>query len=321
MNKKPKIIITDFINDNLEPEKALLDGRADIQALDALSESELQGRVEDADVLIVYHCLRVSQATIRQLKNCKLIVRAGVGIDNVDHQYAASKSIPMVNIPDYGSEDVADTAMSMLLSLMRGTHGLNSRLRADIGPWSFTQVQPLHRLRGCKLGIVGLGRIGTAMALRAKAFGMDVAFYDPYKADGYEKALGIRREENLATLLSSSDAVSLHCPLTPKTKHLINANTLSLMKQGAYLINTARGAVVDTSAIPRVLETGQLRGAGIDVLENEPPGKDDPIIKAWKNPGHPAHHQLIVNPHAAFYSEEGLMEIRRRSMKAFLDVL
>lgn len=320
MDKKTKIIITDFINDNLKPEKNFLSGKADISSVYAFSERELWGKVEDADALIVYHCITITKETIQKLERCKLIVRAGVGIDNVDYAFAATKGIPVVNIPDYGSEDVADTAMGLLLSLMRGTHYMNSRLREDAGPWSFTQVQPLHRIRNRKLGIIGLGRIGTAMALRAKVFGMKVTYYDPYKADGYEKSLGIQKTESLDLLLNTSDVISLHCPLTAETKHMINATTLSEMKPGAYLINTARGGVVETSAIPPALESGQLCGVGIDVLEREPP-HNDPIIDAWREKKHPAYHRLIINPHAAFYSEEGLLEIRKRSVKAFLDVL
>jgi D-3-phosphoglycerate dehydrogenase/C-terminal binding protein len=242
-------------------------------------------------------------------------VRAGVGIDNIDYRYARTCGIPVVNIPDYGSEEVADSAVAMMLSLMRGTHFFNSRLRSNLGSWSYTQAQPLFRLRNSKIGIVGLGRIGTAMALRAKALGMEVSFFDPYKPDGYDKALGIKRVEKLEALLEHSKVISLHCPLKEETHHLINTETLTYMPQGSFLVNTARGAIVDTTAIPDALKSGRLAGAGIDVLEQEPPF-DDRIIQAWQDPEHPAYHRLIINPHAAFYSEEGLQEIRARSALA-----
>lgn len=315
MNKKCKVVITDFITGSLEPEERILNDLAEVVAIDARSEEDLRGVVEDADAIILYHCLWISKDTIARLKKCKLIVRAGVGIDNVDYAYARTCGIPVVNIPDYGSEDVADTAMGMMLSLMRGIHFLNSRLRSGIGAWSYTQVQPLSRLRNSTIGIVGLGRIGTAMALRAKALGMNVAFYDPFKSDGYDKALGIKRVETLQGLLEGAKAVSLHCPLTEETHHLIDATALERMPQGAYLINTARGAVVDTRAIPDAIKSGRLAGAGIDVLEHEPP-LDEAIVQAWQDPEHPAYHRLIINPHAAFYSEEGLGEIRLRSAQA-----
>lgn len=315
MSKKYKVIITDFVSGSLEIEKAVLNDLAGVVALNALSEKELIGKIEEADAVILYHLLSVSRDTIARLKNCKLLVRAGVGIDNVDYRYARTVGIPVVNIPDYGLEDVADTAMGMMLSLMRGIHFLNSRLRSGIGDWSYVQVQPLMRLRNCKMGIVGLGRIGTAMALRAKALGMDVSFYDPYKPDGYDKALGIRRVETLQALLQESKVVSLHCPLTEETHHLINTKALASMPYGSYLINTARGAVVDTGIIPDALQSGHLAGAAIDVLEQEPP-VNDPLVQAWQDPQRIAHHRLIINPHAAFYSQEGLDEIRLRSAQA-----
>lgn len=320
MNKKFKVVITDFITGSLEPEQRLLNGPAEVVALGANTEEDLIGKVEDADALILYHLISITPLTLSRLKQCKLIVRAGVGTDNIDHRYARSCGIPVVNIPDYGSEDVADTAMGMLLSLMRGIHFLDSRLQAGQGEWSYTQVQPLARLRNSKIGIVGLGRIGTAMALRAKAFGMEVSFYDPYKPDGYDKALGIRRVESLPVLLEQSKVVSLHCPLTAETHHLINEDALAAMPDGAYLINTARGAVVDTRIIPNALQRGRLAGAAIDVLEQEPP-LNDALVKAWQDPGHAAYHRLIVNPHAAFYSQEGLAEIRVRSASACLRAL
>jgi D-3-phosphoglycerate dehydrogenase/C-terminal binding protein len=193
---------------------------------------------------------------------------------------------------------------------------MDSRLKEGQGPWLYLQVVPLARLRGSVLGIVGLGRIGTAMALRGKALGMDVLFHDPYKPDGYEKALGIRRTESLDDLLSQSLIVSLHCPHTQETHHLIDAAALAKMPRGSYLVNTARGAVVDNAAIPEALASGRLAGAGIDVLEHEPPPADDPLVSAWRDPAHPAHHRLILNPHAAFYSEAGLLDMRRKGAEA-----
>ena len=149
-----------------------------------------------------------------------------------------------------------------------------------MGPWLYTQVIPLHRLRGRVFGIVGLGRIGTAAALRAKALGMDVVFYDPYKPSGYEKALGVRRVEQVDELFAQSHVFSLHCPLTDETFHLVNRKTIAKLPRGAYLINTARGAIVDTTALPEALASGQLAGAGIDVLDQEPPPADHPLL--WR---------------------------------------
>ena len=316
MSAKHQVIIADFINDQLAPEREILGPLADVTALAARHEDELRGRIEQAAAIILYHELALTRATIERLIDCKLIVRGGVGYDNVDRQFARSRGIPVANVPDYGNEEVADTAIAMMMTLARGVHVLNSRLRAAEGEWSYLQAVPLARLRGRVFAVVGLGRIGTAAALRAKALGMDVVFYDPYKPDGYDKALGVRRAETLDELLADAYVVSMHCPLTEETQNMINAETLALMPRATYLINTARGGIVDTTALPDALASGQLAGAGIDVLPQEPPAADTPLLEAWRDPSHPAHHRLILNPHAAFYSEEGLLDMRIKTAEA-----
>jgi D-3-phosphoglycerate dehydrogenase/C-terminal binding protein len=264
---------------------------------------------------MVYHSITLTKRTIERLKHCRLIVRCGVGFDNVDHGFARTMGIPVANVPDYGSEEVADTAIGMALALARGITVLNSRLRAGEGPWSHTAVAPLHRLRGRIFGIVGLGRIGTAAAVRAKAFGMEVVFYDPWKPDGYDKALGIRRVEELGELLQQSHVLSLHCPLSDETRGMITAEALAQLPRGAFLVNTARGGIVDTAAVAAAIASGHLAGAGIDVFPQEPP-VDDPLVAVWRDPSHPAHHRVLVNPHAAFYSEAGLFDMRVKGAEA-----
>jgi len=308
-----EVVITDLIDDDLEPEREVLGELARVTALHARSEAELAGRIERADAVILYHELALTEATIGRLERCRVIVRGGVGFDNVDRPFARRRGIPVTNVPDYGTEEVADSALAMLLALGRGVHLANSVLRAGQGDWSYERAVPLLRLRGGVLGLVGLGRIGTAMAMRGKALGMDVAFYDPYKPDGYDKSLGIRRVETLDELLAQSLAVSLHCPLSDETLHLIEVRAIAKMRRGAYLVNTARGGVVDCRALPEALASGQLAGAGIDVLEQEPPRPDDPLLQAWRDPQHPAHHRLILNPHLAWYCREGQRELRRKT--------
>ena len=316
MTDLAKVVVTDFITDQLTDEKRILDGIATVEALGAEHEDDLAGRIEDADAMMMYHAIEVTEKTIARLEKCRLIVRCGVGFDNVDHLFARSRGIDVATVPDYGTEDVADSAIGMMLSLTRGIHFLNSRLRAGRGEWSYTQVEPLRRLRGRVLGIIGIGRIGTAVAQRAKALGMDVAFYDPFKPDGYEKALGVRRVEELEQLLDQAFVVTPHCPLTDETRHMIDAAAIARMPRGSYLVNTSRGGVVDTSAIPAAIESGQLGGAAIDVLEVEPPPEDYPLIAAWRDPNHPAHDRVIVNPHSAFYCVEGLTDMRVKSTEA-----
>jgi C-terminal binding protein len=311
-----KIIVTDFINDSLEPERRILGDIATVEARDAYREEELTGHVEDATALMLYHNLRLTRKTIARLECCELIVRCGVGYDNVDHAFARQRGITVTNVPDYGTEEVADSAIGLMLTMTRGIGLLNSRLRAGQGPWLYTQTAPLHRLRGRVFGVVGLGRIGSAAALRAKALAMDVAFYDPYKPDGFDKALGIRRCESFDELLAQVFVLSLHCPLTDETRHIVDARAIATMPPGAYLVNTARGGVVDAAAVPPAIASGQLAGAAIDVLEQEPPEADDPLVAAWRDPTHPAHHRLLITPHTAFYSEEGLLDIRLKASDA-----
>ncbi|MEZ6067582.1 MAG: C-terminal binding protein [Planctomycetaceae bacterium] len=306
----PRVIVTDFIAEPLDIERRILGDAAEVVALGAMSEAELDGRIEDAAAIMLYHFISLTRTTIERLRNCKLIVRCGVGFDNVDRAAARECGIAVANVPDYGSEEVADSAIGMLLSLTRGIHFLQQRLHAKGGPWIYSQARPLHRLRGRTLGILGVGRIGIATALRAKALGLHVIFHDPYAADGTDKALGIERVESLRELLERSNIVSLHTPLTTETRHIINHETIGWMRPGSFLINTARGGVVDAAAVLAGIESGQLAGAGLDVLEVEPPRDDDPLLVAWRDPAHPAHDRLILNPHAAFYSEEGLGDMR-----------
>ena len=310
MSSRFKVVITDFVGEPLDVERRILGDLADITALNARHEDELAGRIEDADAVMVYHFLKISEFTLARLRNCKVIIRCGAGFDNVDGAACRARGIPLCNVPDYGSEEVADSALGMALSLMRGIHFLNSRLRRGHGAWTYEQFKPVHRLRGRVFGIVGVGRIGTAAALRAKAFGFDVVFHDPLAPDGREKALGVRRVESLGELLAQSDVVSLHCPLTPETHHLMNRDTIAQMRPGAFLVNTARGGAVEPLAVLDALARGHLGGAGLDVLEQEPPAEDHPLLVAWRYPQHPAHDRLILNPHAAFYCEEGLNDMR-----------
>lgn len=317
MSQKYRVVITDFISGDLSPEQQILGGLATVDALDAHSPADLHGKIEDVDGIMLYHNLALREETLKRLTKCRIIVRCGVGVDNIDRPYARSKGIILANVPDYGTEEVADSALALTLSLLRGTHTLNSILQENPqASWSYSHVAPLHRIRGKTFGMVALGRIGMAAALRAKAFGMRVVFYDPYVSSGMDKALGIERADTLDELLRQSFVLSIHCPLTPETHHLIGKKELERMPPGGYLVNTARGAVVDSAAVIECIANGHLAGAGLDVLAQEPPPADDPLIVAWRDPNHPVHHRVIINPHSAFYSVEGLMDMRIKGAQA-----
>jgi C-terminal binding protein len=311
-----RVAVADFLSDDLSPEREVLGDLADVVALAASSEAELPGRIDDADAIMLYHEVTLGEGTIRRLTRCKLIVRCGVGYDNVDGAAARRRGIPLANVPDYGTEEVADSAIGLTLALVRGIHRYDLRLKRDPAAWNYREAAPLMRLRGRVFGVVGLGRIGTAAALRAKALGMDVSFYDPYRPDGSDKALAVRRVEQLPDLLAQSFVLSLHCPLTEETRHLIDAAALAAMPRGSYLVNTSRGGVVDLTAVPDAIRSGRLAGAGIDVFSHEPPPDDHPLVAAWRDPADPCHDRVILNPHAAFYSEEGLLDIRVKAARA-----
>src|SRR5882672_605431 len=249
MSQRAQVVVTDFITEPLDHERRILGDLAEVRALNAFSEEDLVGQIEEADAIMLYHFISLTARTIQRLKQCKLIVRCGVGFDNVESRMARERGITVANVPDYGTEDVADSAIGMMLALTRGVLYLNSRLQHRQGPWIYTQVQPLHRLRGRVFGIIGIGRIGTATALRAKALGMDVVYYDPYVPQGRDKSLGVRAAETLDELLAQAHVVSAHCPLTPETKHIMNRDSIAKMRPGSFLVNTSRGGVVDVLAV------------------------------------------------------------------------
>ena len=309
---KPIILVTDFISEPLDFEREIIGDLATVSALDAQSPEDLAKKITDATALMVYHFAKITRAMMERMPSLKLIVRCGAGYDNVDWRAARDLGIDVANVPDYGSEDVADTAIALTLSIARGTHRLSHLCQAGTQNWTYELVVPLRRIRGQVFGIIGCGIIGSAAALRAKALGFDVVFYDPKAADGTDKSLGIRRAETLEELCRQSNVISCHCDLNESTRHIVNCQVIDWLQPSSILVNTARGAVVDPVAVLYGLENGKLLGAGIDVLEREPPKDDEPLIQAWRNPNHPAYDRLIITPHAAFYSQEGLGDMRRK---------
>lgn len=307
------VYITDFWDGPVDVEQAALGDAATVVALHAHRESELLPRIADAAGLLVWHDIRIGAATIEALHRCRAIVRVGVGFDNVDLDAARRRDIVVCNVPDYGIEDVADHAIALMLALVRNLPRLGADLRARPAYWNARRCARTPRLRGMVFGVIGLGRIGSATALRAKAFGMDVVEFDPYIPDGRDKALGVRRADSLDELLAQSDVVSLHTPLNESTRGMMSAAALEECKRGAILINTARGPICDTAAVLGAIESGRLAGAGLDVLPVEPPPEDDPLLVAARDPQHPAHYRVLLTPHSAFYTEEGFEEMRRKA--------
>ena len=258
----------------------------------------------------------IDAKAIPHLKRTRIVVRHGVGFDIVDLEACGEAGIAVCNVPDYGTTEVADSAIAMMLSFARGTAGLDAMLRADLkNGWTHVHNVTGRRLRGACFGLVGLGRIGTAAGLRARAFGMDVAFYDPFLPNGTELALGFRRARTLPELLGIADVVSIHTPLTKDTRGMINASAVAAMKQGAYVINTARGPICDTAALVDGLKSGKLGAVGLDVLPKEPGSLEDPFVAAW-NANEPwIRGRALLNPHSGFYSPDSFVDLRRKAME------
>ncbi|HVY19706.1 MAG TPA: C-terminal binding protein [Bauldia sp.] len=269
------------------------------------------------DAVVVWHEMLIDRAFVAALKRCRIIVRAGVGFDHIDLAAAAEAGLPVCNTPDYGTSEVADHAIGLMLALRRGIVSYHQHLVADPrAGFDYTKAPLVRRLRGRVFGIVGLGRIGIATAIRAKAFGMNVVAYDPYVSRGSEIAVGVDRVESLKELLTVSDVVSIHCPLTDETRNMINARSLAQMKRDAILINTARGAIVDIPALVEALRAGTIAGAGVDVLPIEPPRDDDVLADAYRGRKDPmVGDRLIVTPHAAWSSPESVSDARRLAVE------
>lgn len=306
-------------NSHPKPLIALLDGRdcsiempilkdvATVAFCDASSITEVHEKVLDEAVgALMWHTITLTREDLEKFKSLKVIVRIGSGIDNVDIKAAADLGIVVCNVPGYGVEEVADTTLCLILNLYRRTYWLaNMVLQEGKRFHSSEQVREAAngcaRIRGDTLGIVGLGRVGTAVALRAKAFGFSVLFYDPYISDGVEKGLGITRVYTLTDLLYQSDCVSLHCSLNEHNQFIIGHMTIKQMRPGAFLVNTARGGLVDEAALAEALRSERIRAAALDVVSSDVSSPESPL-KDLPN--------LIVTPHSAWFSEASCAELR-----------
>lgn len=305
---KPRVAIIDWSRQPIgDPaatiERAVIGDDAEVRTYLCNNDFDFAGEILESSALIVWHNIPITAAVLRRLKNCRALIRNGVGYDSVDVAAASECNIAVCNVPDYGTEEVADHAIALALALCRQLFPLDAEAK-KLG-WLIKVEEKMRRLRSLTFGIIGLGRIGTAAALRAKALGFKVCFYDPYLPNGADKAIGISRTCTLEELLRCADVVSIHCPLTPETRHLIDERELAWMKPNAYIVNTARGAIIKKCAILAALREGRLAGAGLDVVEDEP----------LRSPDEAATPNLIVTCHAAFCSVEAKQEMRTFSAR------
>jgi phosphoglycerate dehydrogenase-like enzyme len=258
---------------------------------------------------------KVTAADLTRFPRLRAMCRMGVGYDNLDRVAAAARQIMILNVPDYGTTEVADHAMALALSLRRGLLLHHETQRADPpAAWGYI-VDPLVRRSSVQtFGIVGMGRIATAVALRAKAFGFRVVFFDPYLPNGVELGLGIHRAATLEELLRQTDTLSVHAPLTRETRGLLGLKELSLLPKGAVVVNTARGPIIDIDALATLLKSGHLAGVGLDVVPVEPPVEPVPeLMRAYRAREPWTLGRLIITPHSAFFTPEAWEDIRVKS--------
>ncbi|WP_240756749.1 C-terminal binding protein [Roseicella aquatilis] len=267
--------------------------------------------------------MAVPAEQIARFPKLKVVVRMGVGYDRVDRAACAARGILVANVPDYGTMEVAEFAVLLALSLRRGLILYHDTQRGpDPAPWA-VMPSPLHRRQEVQtFGIVGLGRIGSAAALRAKALGYRVVFHDPYQPNGWDRALGIERTRTLEELLAQSDVLSIHCPLTRTTRNLIGERELRLLPRNAVVVNTARGPILDIDALERCLRDGHIAGAGLDVIPEEPPRDPVPsLLRAYRAGEDWLRGRLVITPHIAFHTPEAWDDIRRKGVETMRDVL
>jgi D-3-phosphoglycerate dehydrogenase len=298
--RRPIIAITDSPFPSLEPaQKALARLNPQYRMANRASADDILAAARDADAILVTYA-KLPGELLRQLTRCKAIGRFGLGVDNIDLPAAKALGIAVNYVPDYCLREVSDHAMALLLALARKV-ALANRL-VQSGRWEVPPLVPLRRLEGQILGLVGFGNIPRALAPKAQAFGLRVLAHDPYVAKDALRGAGVEAV-SFDDLLGRSDFISVHAPLLSATRELMNAAVFAKMKKGAFVINTARGLLVDEAALVAALDSGHLGGAALDVVATEPLSKDSPLLN---------RDNVILTPHTAFYSVEALEELQTK---------
>ena len=307
---QPTIVIahTSF-GDDLAVERAVLRPlNANLVHTGNLTEPDALAAVEEADALMVT-LERVTAPIINSMNRCRVISRAGTGLDTIDIPTATARGIWVAYVPDYSIDEVSTHAIALLLAQARGIVPLVTSTRN--GQWDPMRSGPVHRLREQTLGVVGFGRIGQATAEKGRGLGLRVLVYDPMLNKEAVARVGATAVD-LATLARESDYISLHTPLIESTRHRVNAQFLAQMKPTAYLINAARGPLVDEVALLAAVQSGQIAGAALDVVETEPAPPDHPLLR---------EERILITPHSAWYSEEAKIEMRTRAAEEVVRVL
>ncbi|MEM3608622.1 MAG: C-terminal binding protein [Candidatus Bathyarchaeia archaeon] len=308
---RPRVVVTDHVYPSIEIERGILESSGfSFKVYQCKDEEEVVKACREADGILTTFA-PITRRVIQSLDRAKVIVRHGVGYDNIDVSAASERGIMVVNIPDFGGSEVADHTLALMASLLRRIPQYNRLVRS--GRWrSWADYRPLPPLYRLALGVVGFGRIGRQVASKAMgAFGMKVVAYDPYVAEEEFRRLHVT-PVGLESLLKTSDIVTLHTPLTDETRHMIDEGRLRLMKPTAILINTSRGPVVDQKALTEALRRGWISGAALDVLASEPPDRDDPLLKM---------ENVILTPHIAWFSEESFTDLLQKAAQEVIRAL
>ena len=296
----PVIAVTDSVFPTLDPAKAALARlNPSYRMSKSVNADDIVAVAKDADAVLVTYA-KLTREVLTQFTRCKAIGRFGLGVDNIDLPTAREKGITVNYVPDYCIREVSDHAMALLLSLIRKIPLSNKLVQS--GRWEMPAVVPIRRIEGTVLGLIGFGHIPRLVAPKAQAFGIKVIAHDPFAKPDVFKAANVESVD-LDTLFKTSDYVSVHAPLLPATRGMMNAAAFAKMKKGAYIVNTARGPLIDEPALIAALDSGQIGGAGLDVVAAEPLAKDSPLL---------GRDNVIISPHTAFYSIEALNELQTK---------
>jgi len=294
---------------SLEIERATLRGVAEVVDGGTLPAGQLAGALQRASVVMLGTRARLEAGTIVTLAHCRAIIRYGIGVDNVAVEQATAQGIPVINIPEYCIHEVSDHTVALILAVVRRL--IPAREAVVQGRWGPAIMQGTPRLATLTVGIVGFGRIGQQVAHKIRPMVDRVLVYDPFVPEERMRGHDVQARD-LAGMLGEADVVSINCPLTAETRHLINARTLALMKPSAWLINTSRGEIVEEHALIEALRLGSIQGAALDVLADEPPAPDSPLLTM---------PNVIVTPHVAWYSEDAVQDLQRLAAEQALCVL
>ena len=303
---KRSVLVTDYAWNSLDPEREILkEAEADLVVAETGDEDELAELAANVDGILT--CWKsVTEKVIRNAPRCQSIGRYGIGLDNIDVSYATEAGIVVTNVPAYCLPEVSDHALALLMSWARKVTAFDTAIKS--GSYNLKAQMPMFRLEGRTLGIAGYGKIGRTLARKAMALGLKVIVFDPYLDLPKD---GPVEQVEFDELLRRSHYISMHVPSTPETRHLFNREAFGKMNPQALVINTARGDLIDEEALLEALDAGEIAGAALDVLSQEPPDPDHPLIR---------HPKVLATPHAAFYSEESLLELQRTAAAQMRDV-